>query len=1000
VGEDTRFVLTARDARIGVLENNRFFVSRIHEGNTSRKYTNSGRFREVPFEVVRGIVGVDWPAVFGELGSNSTLALPSAGTALVSAASGIGDILRVTPLIRVLSTIGYTVDLLLWPDDPATIDLLRDAPELRHVIAISAPGRDLGEGPLASFEDQDYDLATFTHLSARLSRFVRARTRYSSDANWRSEGDNTCLEKIARAVGWQGPLPAPFAMKSARSFNLPPGTIAIHPGCKPNWPWKKWHGFDELASLFPNVAIVGTDADLDNSQTYFNRPFAWPGHVRNFVGQLGLRDTAALISQCAALISLDSGIMHLGVALEIPTFGIFGITSPERECMRSPFMIPITKQPPCEPACRRAAWGRRDCEHHLECLRTLTAEGVAATVMTSLPEGSKDLTRWSKPAKRSETISLNYYGEVFQASGYGQAARAYVHALHAAGVQVHVVNATRGPHHLEDTLISAQLGCDPGADFNLFHGIPSFWARSAYAQRNVIAMTVWEADRMPPVWRDPLSHAIDVWLPCAFNVEVFARDLTKTPFCLPHALLPDNGIAEGHPSNISLAVEPADFVFYSIFEWQDRKNPRGLIEAFFETFAGECDAVLLIKTNAGAATEAQRAVDEVRALTRSRARVVLHCDTFDEAVMRALHARGDCYVSLHRGEGWGYPLFEAAARGTPVVATAYGGPLDYLDPRHHWLVRHTLTPVRQQYFLYRPFMNWAEPDAASARDGLRWVYEHRAESRARAQEAARELRMRFAPQRIGEAAKARLVELKRRIPMRSATSVTQAQPTRALATPVAARRPQPDRAPALPIPGAWYDADYFERGLKSNWKGGYSWPSFQGLFTEAAALLEELFPDARSYVDAGCAKGFLVQALRERGRDARGFDHSEWAITHAQPSAKPFIELAPLEAVAYDDSTVDVLIAMSLFESLTEDQIRYFLPRARQWVRHTLFATIPIQRAGSDRDLSHIMMRDRQWWYDRFVEAGWRQDPRQEAIRRHPFVKKMNWDVYLFEPGR
>jgi hypothetical protein len=46
------------------------------------------------------------------------------------------------------------------------------------------------------------------------------------------------------------------------------------------------------------------------------------------------------------------------------------------------------------------------------------------------------------------------------------------------------------------------------------------------------------------------------------------------------------------------------------------------------------------------------------------------------------------------------------------------------------------------------------------------------------------------------------------------------------------------------------------------------------------------------------------------------------------------------------------------------------------------------------------MMRDRQWWYDRFVEAGWRQDPRQEAIRRHPFVKKMNWDVYLFEPGR
>src|SRR6202034_1013617 len=100
------------------------------------------------------------------------------------------------------------------------------------------------------------------------------------------------------------------------------------------------------------------------------------------------------------------------------------------------------------------------------------------------------------------------------------------------------------PHHVEDTLITAQLGCDPDADFNLFHGIPSFWARSAYAKRNVIAMTVWEADRIPPVWRNPLSHAIDVWLPCAFNVEVFARELSKKPFCLPHVLLPHNGVAE------------------------------------------------------------------------------------------------------------------------------------------------------------------------------------------------------------------------------------------------------------------------------------------------------------------------------------------------------------------------------------------------------------------------------------------------------------------------
>lgn len=50
------------------------------------------------------------------------------------------------------------------------------------------------------------------------------------------------------------------------------------------------------------------------------------------------------------------------------------------------------------------------------------------------------------------------------------------------------------------------------------------------------------------------------------------------------------------------------------------------------------------------------------------------------------------------------------------------------------------------------------------------------------------------------------------------------------------RRAQPssDRqrnhlAPKLPIPGDWYDADYFENGTKSYWKNGYTWPLFKSV---------------------------------------------------------------------------------------------------------------------------------------------------------------------------
>jgi ADP-heptose:LPS heptosyltransferase len=134
------------------------------------------------------------------------------------------------------------------------------------------------------------------------------------------------------------------------------------------------------------VVVVGTPSDGDNGRTYFARPFVWPAHARGYVGALDLADTAALLAECAALVSNDSGLMHVGAALGIPTFGVFGITSPAREAMDLPNMVPVTKGLACEPACRRGSWGRRDCALHLECLRTLTPGDVLDRMLDVVPD--------------------------------------------------------------------------------------------------------------------------------------------------------------------------------------------------------------------------------------------------------------------------------------------------------------------------------------------------------------------------------------------------------------------------------------------------------------------------------------------------------------------------------------------------------------------------------------------------------------------------------------
>jgi glycosyltransferase involved in cell wall biosynthesis len=781
--------------------------------------------------------------------------------------------------------------------------------------------------------------------------------------------------------------------------------------------------------------------------------------------------------------------MHLGVAVGTPTFGVFGITSPAREAVRSERMIAVTKNLPCEAACRAGKWGRRDCDRHLECLKTLTAAEVFPRVRERVPEvagpeaarpevarpeaargagvpaapgveaagvaspdveasgvktsgvatssvatsaaassavaSSSDLTDLRGESGRGpsgtagmqieagaqvkdgarigggegmEELSVVYYGYVFDASGYGHAARAYIHALHAAGVRLAVVPLANRAPQVRDELVESLAGRDaPAPDFHLFHGIPPQWAARAFPLRNAIGMTVWETDAMPSQWRNALNHVLEVWLPCDHNVSVFRPALERPVFKLPHPLLPRdfNGDTVRDPGAF-LRVAPGDFVFYSLFEWQQRKSPHELIETYLREFADDAGPVLVVKANPGAAGAAAQALEQARARTKSRARVELRCEAWGDAEIDALHARGDCYVSLHRGEGWGYPLFEAAARGTPVVATNYSGPLEYLSAHDHALVRYQLARVRQPYVYYSPRMRWAEPDCAHAAALMRQVYERRDEAKSRALAAAGRLRDEFSLETVGAAARARLADLLRR--------------TRPAKWQRIERAAHASRfAPAVPIPADWYDADYFERGLKSNWERGYTWELFSDLFKRTAAFLTETFTEAESFLDAGCAKGFLVRALRERGKDCVGFDHSEWAVGHADESVRPHLVCAGADEVEFARE-FDMLVACSLLESLTEGQIRSFLGRARAWTRHAIFATIPSfagasderERARDDRDFSHITMRTRAWWHETFLAAGWRQDALHRTVERacqsHELPRRMNWDVYVYAP--
>ena len=109
----------------------------------------------------------------------------------------------------------------------------------------------------------------------------------------------------------------------------------------------------------------------------------------------------------------------------------------------------------------------------------------------------------------------------------------------------------------------------------------------------------------------------------------------------------------------------------------------------------------------------------MQAATGGRTDIVIMDGYEPEARQRALTAACDCYVSLHRAEGYGLVLAESMAAGKPVVATAYSGNLEFMTPETSVLVPYELARIPLGCAPYPSTAFWAEPDLDAAADAMR-----------------------------------------------------------------------------------------------------------------------------------------------------------------------------------------------------------------------------------------------------------------------------------------
>lgn len=129
------------------------------------------------------------------------------------------------------------------------------------------------------------------------------------------------------------------------------------------------HGF--------TVCLLGSNSDCDIINL-IEHDVAHP-YLVNLAGKLKLHETIDLLSQCKALVSNDSGLLHIASALHIPVIGIYGPTAPDFAPPLTPHHAIITAIPKlsCQP-CKQ-----RDCplKHHA-CMQNIDAKRVFDTCLT------------------------------------------------------------------------------------------------------------------------------------------------------------------------------------------------------------------------------------------------------------------------------------------------------------------------------------------------------------------------------------------------------------------------------------------------------------------------------------------------------------------------------------------------------------------------------------------------------------------------------------------